>query len=388
MSVILSGGRICFEKEKYMGLFDKKYCDVCGEKIGMLGNRKLEDGNLCKDCASKLSPFFSDRKHSTVDEIKQQLAYREANKQQVHSFSPTASFGDNTKVHVDQNMGAFIVTSRTNWREENPDVIPLSSVTNCNLEVKENKTEIYREVERDGRTMRESFSPPKYEYHYDFKIIITVRHDYFDEISFDLCGYSDRPTSVTDARYQRLQQVAMQIENALLPGRNAGMGMNMGMGGMNMGMNGMNNMGMNGMNMGMAGMGMNGMNQMGMNQGMNNMGMQGNMGMNQMGMNGMNQMGMNQGMNNMGMNGMNQMGMNQGMNNMGMNQMNGMGMQNGMNNMGMNQGMNNMGMQGNMGMNQGMGAPMGQNPAAGPWMCACGTSNTGAFCEGCGNPRP
>lgn len=40
------------------GIFDKKYCDVCGEKIGLLGNRKLEDGNLCKDCAAKLSPFF------------------------------------------------------------------------------------------------------------------------------------------------------------------------------------------------------------------------------------------------------------------------------------------------------------------------------------------
>ncbi len=31
-----------------MGLFDKKYCSICGEKIGFLGNRKLEDGNLCK----------------------------------------------------------------------------------------------------------------------------------------------------------------------------------------------------------------------------------------------------------------------------------------------------------------------------------------------------
>ena len=44
-----------------MGLFDKKYCDICGEKIGLLGNRKLEDGNLCKNCAAKLSPFFSER---------------------------------------------------------------------------------------------------------------------------------------------------------------------------------------------------------------------------------------------------------------------------------------------------------------------------------------
>ena len=54
-----------------MGLFDKKYCDICGEKIGLLGNRKLEDGNMCKDCASLLSPWFSDRKQSTVEEIKE-----------------------------------------------------------------------------------------------------------------------------------------------------------------------------------------------------------------------------------------------------------------------------------------------------------------------------
>ena len=56
-----------------MGLFDKKYCDVCGEKIGLLGNRKLDDGNLCKNCAAKLSPFFSERRHSTVAQIKEQL---------------------------------------------------------------------------------------------------------------------------------------------------------------------------------------------------------------------------------------------------------------------------------------------------------------------------
>ena len=49
-----------------MGLFDKKICDICGEKIGLLGNRKLDDGNLCKDCAKKLSPWFEDRRHSTV----------------------------------------------------------------------------------------------------------------------------------------------------------------------------------------------------------------------------------------------------------------------------------------------------------------------------------
>ena len=48
-----------------MGLFDKKICNICGEKIGLLGNRKLDDGNLCKDCAKKLSPWFEERRHSS-----------------------------------------------------------------------------------------------------------------------------------------------------------------------------------------------------------------------------------------------------------------------------------------------------------------------------------
>ena len=70
-----------------MGLFDKKYCDICGEKIGLLGNRKLEDGNLCKDCARKLSPWFSERRNSSVNEIKRQLEYREENRGRVEALS-------------------------------------------------------------------------------------------------------------------------------------------------------------------------------------------------------------------------------------------------------------------------------------------------------------
>ena len=52
----------------FKNLFEKKTCDICGGEIGMLGNRKLEDGNYCKECAKKLSPWFTERKHSTVEE--------------------------------------------------------------------------------------------------------------------------------------------------------------------------------------------------------------------------------------------------------------------------------------------------------------------------------
>ena len=113
-----------------MGLFDKKYCDVCGAKIGFLGNRKLEDGSLCKDCAGKLSPFFSDRRNSTVAEIKEQLAYREDNKQRLDDFLPTVTFDGSKKVYIDPIRELFIVTRLSNWRSGNPDLISFSQVRN------------------------------------------------------------------------------------------------------------------------------------------------------------------------------------------------------------------------------------------------------------------
>ena len=105
-----------------MGLFKKKSCSICGEEIGLLGNRKLEDGNLCKDCAKKLSPFFSDRRRSTVEEIREQLEYREANKEKVAAFNTTRTLGSDTKVLLDEDAQLFLVTSSSRWREDNPDV--------------------------------------------------------------------------------------------------------------------------------------------------------------------------------------------------------------------------------------------------------------------------
>ena len=70
-------------------LFEKKSCDLCGGEIGLLGNRKLEDGNCCKNCAGKLSYWFDDRRHSTVEQIRQHLAYREVNKRELAGFRPS-----------------------------------------------------------------------------------------------------------------------------------------------------------------------------------------------------------------------------------------------------------------------------------------------------------
>ncbi|HQA97950.1 MAG TPA: DUF4428 domain-containing protein, partial [Clostridia bacterium] len=103
-----------------MGLFDKKFCDICDGKIGLLGNRKLADGNLCKDCARLLSPYMTDRRQSTVEEIRQHLNYREENKKQVDNFAPTRILGNTTKVYLDENSQRFLVSRQRDWREGNP----------------------------------------------------------------------------------------------------------------------------------------------------------------------------------------------------------------------------------------------------------------------------
>ncbi len=170
-------------------LFDKKECSICGGEIGLLGNRKLEDGNLCKECAKKLSPWFDDRRHSTVDQIAEQLDYREANRDKVAKFRTTRTLGEGTKILLDEDAGVFMVASTRNFAEENPDVLAFSDVTGCNLDIDEDKTEIMRETP-DGEEV--SYNPPRYSYEYDFYMTIHVRNPYFDEIRFKLNSSSVR----------------------------------------------------------------------------------------------------------------------------------------------------------------------------------------------------
>ena len=170
-----------------MGLFDKKTCDFCGNKIGLLGNKKLEDGNMCKDCASKLSPWFSERRHRAKADISAQLAYREDNKAAVAAFHTTRSIGKFTKLLIDEDARKFMVTSASDLNKANPDVLDYSQVTGCDLDIRESRNELKR-TDKDGKSV--SYNPPRYEYSYNFYVTIHVNHPYFDEISYTLSnGY-------------------------------------------------------------------------------------------------------------------------------------------------------------------------------------------------------
>ncbi|MDR1703165.1 MAG: DUF4428 domain-containing protein [Clostridiales bacterium] len=193
-----------------MGLFDKKYCDICGEKIGLLGNRKLEDGNMCKDCAAKLSPFTTDRRRTTLAEIKDHLVYREANKAEVAAFNVTRTFGDRTKVLLDEDSQKFIVTSSNRWQNENPDVIAFSQVTGCQSEIRESRTELKR---KDAQGNNVSFNPPRYDVDYDFYLTIHINSPFFNEIEFKL--NNNRIEERASVEFKEFERQAAEIKQAL-----------------------------------------------------------------------------------------------------------------------------------------------------------------------------
>ncbi len=210
-----------------MGLFDKKICDICGEKIGLLGNRKLDDGNLCKDCAKKLSPWFEDRRHSTVEDIKRQLEYREKNKKAVMDFCITRQINTrNYNVFIDDNKGNFTVARKLDVNE-NPDIVPLSAVVQCRVDVeRQQNEETY--TTKDGETV--SYQPPVYKYEFDYTMRIKVKTPWFDDMDFRLNTFSI--SSDNRGELMEVEQTGHQIIAALTPNA-AGMqepGMNMNSG--------------------------------------------------------------------------------------------------------------------------------------------------------------
>ena len=172
-----------------MGLFDrfkKQDCEICGKEVGMFGYKKLEDGEICKDCIKLLSPWFDDRRHSTVDQIKQQLSYREENKTALNGFRPTMAFGERYTLRAELNNGVptrFVVERTDNYKEENADIISFRDVISFNIDVQESKREL---MARNSKGEEISYNPPRYEYSYDFYAEIRVNHPYFDEITFQL----------------------------------------------------------------------------------------------------------------------------------------------------------------------------------------------------------
>jgi len=185
-----------------MGLFDvfkKKDCEICGKEVGIFGYKKLEDGEICKDCVKLLSPWFDDRRHSTVEQIKAQLQYREENRAALRSFRPTLAFGEYCTLRAELDQGVpsrFVVEQTDSYMEENADLISFRQVTSFNIDIDEDERELKR-TNKDGEEV--SYVPPRFEYSYDFYAEIHTDCPYFDDIRFRL---NDDTLNLETVRHQ------------------------------------------------------------------------------------------------------------------------------------------------------------------------------------------
>lgn len=119
-----------------MGLFEKKYCNICGDKVNMLTQQKLSDGYLCSDCKHKLGSFTSGWKQRTVDDVKRHLELREQNKQKYQQFNCSATAGgSNSSIQVDfNNRWFFFAINNRDYKSGNPQIFDFSQLQDFWLE--------------------------------------------------------------------------------------------------------------------------------------------------------------------------------------------------------------------------------------------------------------
>ena len=221
-----------------MGLFDrfkKQDCEICGKEVGMFGYKKLKDGEICKDCVKLLSPWFEDRKESTVEQIKQQLVYREQNAKDLESFEISRIIGDSQKMYIEEVNGVpnrFFIYDGLDYLKHNPDIISFRDVISCTVDIEARDEEIMKEDE-EGNSV--SYNPPRYEHNYNFFIEMHIRNNpYFNQIRFDVNSEtvtmesvgvgSGRPmNSHINAReqkqYQKYEQMCAEIKETVEKGK-------------------------------------------------------------------------------------------------------------------------------------------------------------------------
>ena len=176
-----------------MGLFSKKNCDICGASIGLLGNKKVKDGNVCKDCAKKLSVWFENSKEYTVEDIKNQIASREENKEKLKSFETTYAFGEFGCILIDEKNKQFValpdtsdglfksaktITKIDEIIDKNPDIISFSQIEDVDIDITQTSREEKQMI--DGKQV--SYNPKHITYMESFTIRIKVNHPYIKSI--------------------------------------------------------------------------------------------------------------------------------------------------------------------------------------------------------------
>ena len=193
-------------------LFEKKDCEICGGEIGLLGNTKLADGDMCKDCKAKLSPLFRVTDETTVADILGQIEYRKENEKALEAFNPDEEFGAVDKIFVDTAAKKFVFARNGDWKDPKADVIDFSQVTEVETDEEEDMMHFDHEDEDTGET---STSEIKVVH---FHVTIHVNSPYFDTIEVCL-SEGEVPTLDGDegdiAKYNEFKRQMNRIDELL-----------------------------------------------------------------------------------------------------------------------------------------------------------------------------
>ena len=180
-----------------MGLFGKKNCCICNEKIGLLGGMKLKDGDLCKECKKKLSPFFEDAKESTIEDIKKQIKGREDNYKELDNLEINKIYGEFGAILIDETNRKFValkdtsdglfkdpkpINSIEDVKDKNPDIISFDQVEDVDVKIIQTTREEFQTV--NGQQV--SYNPKHYTYMIGFNIIIKLNHPYIKTMRIDI----------------------------------------------------------------------------------------------------------------------------------------------------------------------------------------------------------
>ncbi len=118
-----------------MGIFSKKECALCGAKAGLLTRLHLKDDVfICGDCGQKTSANMEGYGDYTLDEVKENMSYKEENDQRYESeFTHSREIVlDNSHpiMAVDDTKGEFALL-----KDNHPDIFSFDDVLSYNVDL-------------------------------------------------------------------------------------------------------------------------------------------------------------------------------------------------------------------------------------------------------------
>ena len=179
-----------------MSLFKKETCCLCGGKTGLL-DKKCMDGKVCKECRSKLSPWFDDWKNACKVTLEGQIAMRTVDRSLAETGNYNKIFGEFGVILIDEQKRKFIafpdtskglfgsqrkVRSLDDVIDLGPDLIDFDKVEDFEIDI----TETTREEKQTVNGQQVSYDPPHIVYMETFTLRLQLHHPFIRTMSIQL----------------------------------------------------------------------------------------------------------------------------------------------------------------------------------------------------------